>query len=274
MFNFNPFNYYQTPLERYNGTVLANLDLSENAEVYSMFNYGKTKVAQQVAPSGVFGTGIFTPLANPLIGAQARAAMIIAAAAGRTRGARPTARVSRTRRRRTRRVLTTGPTTTATASSTPPTICTSSTADARARSARAPRSTTTRCSRPWSACAARSRTTGTTTCRSSTARRIACCCAEGYTNLTNFENALQTTDGVTCANGDATCVPINVFGGYGSITPAMAAYSGATALQQQDYDQLIGQAFVTGSFENLQLPRRRARSRSASASSIATRARA
>ncbi len=76
----------------------------------------------------------------------------------------------------------------------------------------------------------------------------------GYTNLTNFEAALQTTDGVTCENGDATCVPINVFGGYGTITPAMAAYSGATALQQQDYDQLIGQAFVTGSFENLQLP--------------------
>ena len=37
----------------------------------------------------------------------------------------------------------------------------------------------------------------------------------GYTNLTNFENALQTTDGVTCANGDATCVPINLFGGFG-----------------------------------------------------------
>ena len=77
---------------------------------------------------------------------------------------------------------------------------------------------------------------------------------EGYTNLTNFENALQTTDGVTCANGQATCVPINVFGGYGSITPAMAAYSGASALQQQDYDQLIGQAFVTGSFENAPAP--------------------
>ena len=57
VFNFNPYNYYQTPLERYNGTVLASLDVSENAEVYSMFNYGKTKVTQQVAPSGVFGTG-------------------------------------------------------------------------------------------------------------------------------------------------------------------------------------------------------------------------
>ena len=55
----------------------------------------------------------------------------------------------------------------------------------------------------------------------------------GYTNLTNFGNALRTTDGVTCENGDATCVPINLFGGFGSITPAMAAYSSATAFQQQ-----------------------------------------
>jgi outer membrane receptor protein involved in Fe transport len=55
VFNFNPYNYYQTPLERYNGTVLANLDVNDNVEVYSMFNYGKSKVVQQVAPSGVFG---------------------------------------------------------------------------------------------------------------------------------------------------------------------------------------------------------------------------
>jgi outer membrane receptor protein involved in Fe transport len=33
----------------------------------------------------------------------------------------------------------------------------------------------------------------------------------------------------------------------------MARYARGTALQQQDYDQLIGTAFVTGSFENVQL---------------------
>ena len=82
VFNFNPYNYYQTPLERYNATMLASLDVGENAEVYSMFNYGKSIVDQQIAPSGVFGTPLFTPLANPLIGAQARQAMIDAANAG------------------------------------------------------------------------------------------------------------------------------------------------------------------------------------------------
>src|SRR5690554_369752 len=34
----------------------------------------------------------------------------------------------------------------------------------------------------------------------------------------------------------------------------MALYSAATALQEQNYEQLIVNAFVTGSFENLQLP--------------------
>src|SRR5262245_60214019 len=71
VFNFNPFNYYQTPQKRYTGTVLANLDVSDTSEIYSMFNYGKTSVDQQVAPSGVFGTGMFTPLSNPFIGSQA-----------------------------------------------------------------------------------------------------------------------------------------------------------------------------------------------------------
>jgi outer membrane receptor protein involved in Fe transport len=34
----------------------------------------------------------------------------------------------------------------------------------------------------------------------------------------------------------------------------MAAYSGASAIQEQTYDQLIGQEIVNGSFENVQLP--------------------
>jgi outer membrane receptor protein involved in Fe transport len=256
VFNFNPFNYYQTPLERYNGTVLATLDVTDDAEVYSAFNYGKTKVVQQVAPSGVFGTGIFTPLANPFIGTQARALMISQAELGRTNPAGATVNVAGVPdpanpgdflfhnwndnngngvvdvaddlniqyRRRTGELGT--------------------------------RSEEYNNEMFQAVVGLRGAITDSwdydVSFQYGETNRILL--RGGYTNLTNFENALQTTDGVTCANGDATCVPINVFGGYGSITPAMAAYSGATALQQQDYDQLIGQAFVTGSFENLQLP--------------------
>ena len=78
-------------------------------------------------------------------------------------------------------------------------------------------------------------------------------------------------NGVTCANGDATCVPINVFGGFGAITPAMAAYSCATAHPGAGLRAADRPAFVTGSFESAAAPLGvRARSRSASASSIAT----
>ena len=219
VFNFNPFNYYQTPLERYNGTVLASLDVSENVEVYSMFNYGKSKVAQQVAPSGVFGTGIFTPLANPLIGAQARTSHDRRGERGTARGhgqrrgraeyehaepeRLPVPQLDRHQRQRRRRRR--------------PTISTSQYRRRTGRVRRALRGLQQRdVPGHASACAATSPRTGTTTRRSSTARRIAMLLREGYTNLTNFENALQTTDGVTCANGDATCVPINLFGGFGS----------------------------------------------------------
>jgi len=255
VFNFNPFNYYQTPLERYNGTLLASLDLAESTEVYSMFNYGKTKVSQQVAPSGVFGTGIFTPLANPLIGAQARAAMIAAAEAGRIAGTVNVAGIPNT--------STPNPTDTLFHNWTD--VNSNGVVDAAD-------DLNIQYRRRTGEIGARSEEYNNEMFQALVGLRGALTDSwdydvsfqygetnrillrQGYTNLTNFENALQTTDGVTCENGDATCVPINVFGGYGSITPEMAAYSGATALQQQDYDQLIGQAFVTGSFENLQLP--------------------
>ena len=238
VFNFNPFNYYQTPLERYNGTVLASLDLSEDHEVYSMFNYGKTKVVQQVAPSGVFGSAFFTPLANPFIGAQALTTILTAANAGRTAGTVVTGGtfpnwrdvngngvvdvaddLNIQYRRRTGELGTRSE-------------------DYNNEMFQAVVGLRGAITDSWDY---------DVSFQYGETNRVLQ--RAGYTNLANFENALQTTDGVTCANGDATCVPINVFGGYGSITPAMAAYSGATALQQQDYDQLIGQAFVTGSFE-------------------------
>jgi outer membrane receptor protein involved in Fe transport len=41
-------------------------------------------------------------------------------------------------------------------------------------------------------------------------------------------------------------VPINLFGGFGAITPAMARYSSATAIELQTYEQMIITGAVTG----------------------------
>ena len=77
---------------------------------------------------------------------------------------------------------------------------------------------------------------------------------DGYTNLTNIQAALDSVDGVTCANGDSSCVPIDLFGGFGTITPEMAAYARAIAFQQQKYDQSIGQIIVDGPVDFVQIP--------------------
>jgi iron complex outermembrane recepter protein len=255
VFNFNPFNFYQTPLERYTGTVLANYDLSDNIEVYSTFNYGKSVVKQQVAHSGVFGNPYFTPLSNPLISAQARAAMIAAGEAGRIAGTVNVAGVPDP--------STPDPTdtkffnwldvdgsNTVTAADELNISYRRRTVEMGTRSEeynselfQAIVGLRGDLNENWSYDASFSY---------GESNRVLL--REGYTNLTNVGNALRTTDGVTCENGDPTCVPLNLFGGYGSITAAMAGYSSASALQQQDYDQLIGTAYVTGSFPGFQIP--------------------
>ena len=86
VFNFNPFNYYQTPQTRFGGTALGRFEVNEHAEVYGRLAYSSTNVRQQIAPSGVFATPFWTPLSNPLISAQARGVMIATGEAGRVAG--------------------------------------------------------------------------------------------------------------------------------------------------------------------------------------------
>ena len=62
---------------------------------------------------------------------------------------------------------------------------------------------------------------------------------DGYTNLGNIQDALDTRDGVTCAVG-GNCVPINLFGGFGTITDeAACVLLVPLLLQQQKYEQEI-----------------------------------
>jgi hypothetical protein len=84
VFNFNPYNYYQTPLERFGGMVLGHFEMNEHAEAYARFGYTSTSVRTQVAPSGIFGSAFWTPLSNPFINASAQSTLVNAYNAGRT----------------------------------------------------------------------------------------------------------------------------------------------------------------------------------------------
>ncbi|WP_299321335.1 TonB-dependent siderophore receptor [Parasphingopyxis sp.] len=66
-FNFSPFNYLQTPFQRYNVYASANYEITPGIEVYSRAMYNKTTVNLQLAPSGLFGDTWQFPLNNPFI---------------------------------------------------------------------------------------------------------------------------------------------------------------------------------------------------------------
>jgi outer membrane receptor protein involved in Fe transport len=80
----------------------------------------------------------------------------------------------------------------------------------------------------------------------------------GYTNVTNAATAVNTVSATECrtATGAVTagCVPLNLFGPAGSITPAMAAYSSAVGIEQQNYKQTYALASISGPLAPVKSP--------------------
>jgi outer membrane receptor protein involved in Fe transport len=68
LFNFNPYNYYQVPDERYLANFFAHYDAFPNVRVYTEFDFMDAKTVLQIAPSGSFLGQEFTLLdSNPLL---------------------------------------------------------------------------------------------------------------------------------------------------------------------------------------------------------------
>jgi outer membrane receptor protein involved in Fe transport len=66
-FNFNPYNIFQTPFKRFNIFAQANYEISDAVEVYSRGMFSKNNVKTIIAPSGLFGLNVEVPLANPFL---------------------------------------------------------------------------------------------------------------------------------------------------------------------------------------------------------------
>lgn len=66
-FNFNPYNIYQTPFERYNIYAAARYEVSDAVEVYTRAIFSKNSVSTIIAPSGAFGLAVQLPLNNPFL---------------------------------------------------------------------------------------------------------------------------------------------------------------------------------------------------------------
>lgn len=66
-FNFNPFNYYQLPFERFNVYGSARYEISEAVEIYSQAVFSKQTVETQIAPGGSFFNTYALNLNNPYL---------------------------------------------------------------------------------------------------------------------------------------------------------------------------------------------------------------
>ncbi|MDH3991121.1 MAG: TonB-dependent receptor, partial [Gammaproteobacteria bacterium] len=75
-FNFNPFNYYQTPQERFQATTIASYNVSENVEAYARATFSNNESAFQIAPSGTFGSAFTIPVMNPFFSDAARTTIV------------------------------------------------------------------------------------------------------------------------------------------------------------------------------------------------------
>ena len=71
-FNFNPYNVFQTPFKRYNIFAQANYQVSDNIEVYTRGLFSKNTVSTIIAPSGSFGGSVVVNLNNPYLPAALR----------------------------------------------------------------------------------------------------------------------------------------------------------------------------------------------------------
>lgn len=75
LFNFNPYNIFQTPFERFNMFSQARYEVSDAVEVYSQGLFSQNTVQTIIAPSGTFATPLFIPISNPFLPGAARATL-------------------------------------------------------------------------------------------------------------------------------------------------------------------------------------------------------
>jgi outer membrane receptor protein involved in Fe transport len=73
LYNFNPLNLYQTPLERYSGYAHGYYEVSDAVEVYATGLYTRNLATILAAPSGTFFNTLALPLNNAFLPAAARA---------------------------------------------------------------------------------------------------------------------------------------------------------------------------------------------------------
>lgn len=223
-YNFNPDNYYQTPLQRTQVTALGNFIINEKAEIYTELLFSRSDVSLQLAPSGSFLNDYFVPLGNPYLPAAAKAQICAAEGLTAAQCADPNQEVLLTLGRR---FVELGPRKDAFKNTFFQTTL-GVKGDLFAG---------------WSydVYGLRGKSDQNET-------RI------NWGSLSKLQQALRATSATDCKDTANGCVPVNIFGAAGSITPAMLKFINLDATQGQTVDQTVFSGAVNGDLGSFRSP--------------------
>jgi len=233
-FNFNPLNFYEAPLERTQLTAIGHYEVADAVELYGQALYTNSYVGQQLAPSGTFFSNWQLPVGNPFIPDAARQQLCaqhgVAAAecvpAFRDANGNVTGGTEEITTQLRRRITELGPRLGAFDVQT-----LQWTLGLRGDLPFAD-------GWDWDVYWQRGDTDGKRT-------------LGNWGSSSKVQQALRAvTDSVTgeivCLDPSNGCVPLNLFGAEGSITPEMLKFINLSALQTQFVEQDVGSASVAG----------------------------
>lgn len=230
-YNFNPLNYYITPLERTQFSALGRFTINDNAEAYAELTNTKSLVTLNLAPSGSFASAGFpnwrVPIGNPFIPAQMRTELCAAyniAPADCVAGNATEIAIGIGRR-----FVEYGPRI--------------NTFDNNllqwtvgVRGALPVLST-------WSYDAYLQKGTS-----EQISRRV------NWGSASKLQQALRATNPNTCTVTTGGCVPINLFGQVGTLTPAMLRFIDQTSIQTTTVEQEVAQVSFSGDLGPIKSP--------------------
>ena len=252
-FNFNPLNYFITPIERTQMAAIGRFTINEFAEAYAELNHTKSKVSLNLAPTGTFASAgrpnWQLPIGNPFIPDALRAQLCNAFIAGEN----------------------------AKLTATPPGV-----PNAALIAALQPancvvgntQEITLNLSRRLVENGPRINDFGNTTSQWTAGVRGSVPFLDSWSydaylqkgtsdqlstrvnwgSSSKLQQALRSVSPTACTVTTGGCVPINIFGAAGSVTPAMLGFFNQTAIQTTTVTQTVKSASVSGDLGVIKSP--------------------
>ena len=230
LYNFNPPNYFITPLERTQFSALGTFRINDHAEAYADLSYTRSDVRLNLASTGTFNNTYTVPIGNPYM-PDAMRQQICTALAGTSRAITNCAvgSTETVAMQINRRITEIGPRINDFANQTAQytvglkgsfPVLSSWGYDVYLSSGKADQVST----------------------------RV------NWGSLARSRQALDAVSLTTCRTTTNGCVPLNVFGAEGSITAAQLGFFNVNAIQQQNVRQTVKSASVSGDLGAVKSP--------------------